>query len=276
MEFSFGKNWLSYSKSALDDRSIASAREAFTALTRGVEMRGARFLDIGFGQGLALFLAAEAGANVFGIDLDPICEEALEATGRFFPSITHPKTGFVSILDDDFVRTQQEAGGFDVVHSWGVLHHTGDMLKAFRNTAALVRKEGYLIISIYNRHWSSPFWRMIKSCYNHLPPSLQQGLVFGLYPIFYLRARSLAGKNAPLTLRGMDLLHDVRDWLGGYPYEYASPREVKQRFAELGFRLVRYNPATGFTGCNEFVFQNTGSEDSKRNGVSYPDTRQIA
>lgn len=255
MKFSFGENWLSYSRRALDQNKVASAREAFHSLTRGIEMPKARFLDIGFGQGLALFLACEAGAQVYGIDVDPICADALKVTQGYFPASKLPEVEFISILDDDFVRAQQTMGGFDVVHSWGVLHHTGNMAKAFRNAAAVVKPRGFLIISIYNRHWTSPLWRTLKYVFNHFPSLLQDAMVFVLYPFFYVRARSLSEGGSPLALRGMDLRHDIRDWLGGYPYEYASPSEVQRRFAELGFRTVRCSPTRGFTGCNEFVFQ---------------------
>lgn len=108
MKFSFGRNWLSYSQSALDQDKVERAREAFGALTSGIELRAARFLDIGFGQGLPLFLAAEAGADVHGIDLDPMCAKAVEATQRFFPGLPVPKIAIASILDDSFVRIQRE------------------------------------------------------------------------------------------------------------------------------------------------------------------------
>src|SRR2546430_15184752 len=102
MKFSFGRNWLSYATTSLDQDKINSARQAFSILTRGIDLRGKRFLDIGFGQGLALFLAAEAGADALGIDVDPISSEALKATHRFFPSILLPHVQIASILDDEF------------------------------------------------------------------------------------------------------------------------------------------------------------------------------
>ena len=255
MKFWFGQNWLSFSRHALDQNKVESAREAFHSLTRGIEMRKARFLDIGFGQGLALFLASEAGAEVYGIDVDPVCADALKATQEYFPASKLPTVQLTSILDDDFVRAQQTIGGFDVVHSWGVLHHTGNMTKAFRNAAAVVKPGGFLIISIYNKHWTSLFWRTLKYLFNHLPSFLQDAMVFVLYPFFYARARSLSKDGSPIASRGMDLRHDIRDWLGGYPYEYASPMYVQRLFAELGFRTVRCELTKGFTGCNEFVFQ---------------------
>ena len=255
MKFSFGKNWLSYSKVALDDGKIAAAREAFSSLTRGINLQRARFLDIGFGQGLSLFLAAEAGADVYGIDVDPLCGEAVKATQRFFPSLPIPRITIASILDYVFVQEQKENGDFDVVHSWGALHHTGDIAKAFQNAAALVKPGGFLIISIYNRHWTSFLWRAVKYGFNHMPGFVQEGMVFALYPIFYFRARSLAGKNGQMATRGMDVYHDMRDWLGGHPYEYASAADVQRAFSELGLAMVRCDLTRGFTGCNEFVFQ---------------------
>ena len=255
MRFSFGKNWVSFSERALNEARIAQARAAFRSLTRGIEMKNARFLDIGFGQGLALFYAAELGAETYGIDVDPFCTEALRQTQRFFPESALPRTELASILDDEFVRDQINNGAFDVVHSWGALHHSGDMWKAFRNAAALVKEGGFLVISIYNKHWTSAYWRAVKRIFNHVPRFLQESFVLMLYPIFYLRARSLSKSDATLASRGMDLRHDIRDWLGGYPYEFGSRGGIEEYFRKLGFRLIRCLPTKGFTGCNEFVFQ---------------------
>jgi len=255
MRFSFGQNWLSYSRAALDEEKVAEARAAFRALTDGIELNGKRFLDIGFGQGLALFLAGEAGAQAFGLDLDPLCAKALDTTARFFPAVARPQIAIGSILDEATVRRLQEIGPFDVVHSWGVLHHTGAMTIAFQNAAALVRSGGWLILAIYNKHWTSPGWRILKRVYNALPAWLQKAMVLLAYPLFYLRARALAGAGQTVTTRGMNVAHDLRDWLGGYPYEYASPAEIGREVAGLGFTLVRCQPTRGFTGCNEFVLK---------------------
>lgn len=258
MKFSFGTNWLSYSKHALKPDKISAARISFQSLLRPIELRGKRFLDIGFGQGLPLFLASEAGADVFGIDIDPVSNDALAATHRFFPSCPLPKTRIVSILDSAFIREQKEAGGFDVVYSWGVLHHTGDMNKAFAHASELVRPYGYLIIAIYNKHWTSPWWRAVKSVFNGVPRLLQEAMVLLFYPILYLRALRLSQGGRPLAARGMDLRHDIWDWLGGLPYEYAAPPDVERTLARFNFQLLRCERTEGFTGCNEFLFQKMG------------------
>ena len=97
-QFKFGKNWHSFTKTALDEKNILQARAAFSNLLQGVELQGKTFLDIGFGQGLALYFAQEAGADVLGIDIDSENLEALEAAKRFFPYQDMPKTEIVSIL----------------------------------------------------------------------------------------------------------------------------------------------------------------------------------
>jgi 2-polyprenyl-6-hydroxyphenyl methylase/3-demethylubiquinone-9 3-methyltransferase len=53
----------------------------------------------------------------------------------------------------------------------------------------------------------------------------------------------------------MDFGYDVVDWIGGYPYEYASIDEITGFVTRLGFIDERVIPAQVGTGCNEFVFR---------------------
>jgi 2-polyprenyl-6-hydroxyphenyl methylase/3-demethylubiquinone-9 3-methyltransferase len=55
----------------------------------------------------------------------------------------------------------------------------------------------------------------------------------------------------------MDFYFDVIDWVGGYPYEYATKDEITKYVGNLGFKCLRCIPAAVPTGCNEFVFQKT-------------------
>ena len=60
------------------------------------------------------------------------------------------------------------------------------------------------------------------------------GLVaYGKNPIAYIRDYR---ENA---LRGMDFFIDIEDWLGGYPYEYASYEEMSDFYTKKGFTLVK-------------------------------------
>ena len=255
MRFAFGKNWISFSRKALSTERIDAARADFHRLLAPNDLKGRSFLDIGFGQGLALFLAAEAGARVIGLDIDPDNKAALEATSTYFPGIALPSFFIGSVLDDEFLRRKGWLEHFNIVHSWGVLHHTGEMGRALENACRLVRPGGLLVISIYNRHWSSEPWRWIKWLYNVLPALGQRLLIALLYPVI-LFAKFLVTRTNPYRKeRGMDFAHDVVDWVGGFPYEYASPEDIRQILRRQGFQERYFRPAEVPTGCNEFVFQ---------------------
>lgn len=252
VKFSFGNNWESYAAQSLNAERVNQARTDFAHLFEGIALRDKTLLDIGFGQGLSLLLAAEAGARVLGIDVDAQCERALRTTVIFF-QLPLPPFEIVSILDDAWVEAQYARGGFDIVHSWGVLHHTGDMAHAFRNTARLVKSRGHLVIAIYNRHWTSSLWHLVKRVFVSSSPRIQRAMVRALELPMSVRVKMLNG-GAASGNRGMELHHDVRDWLGGYPYEYASRAEIENEFAARHFRMLKCLPAQGWTGCNQFVF----------------------
>lgn len=262
--FDFGKNWAEFSRYALTPEKVSQARSDFAALMQGVELRGRSFLDLGFGQGLSLLIAAAQGAKVAGCDINPTCREVLEQNRRFFPELdkTPIPTIIGSVLDEEVIAALRLAspdpqGTYDIVHSWGVLHHTGDMARALTMAADLVAPGGYLVLALYNRHWSSPLWLSLKWIYNRSSDRTQRLLVALFYPIIYLAKLVVTGENPRKQKRGMDFYYNVIDWVGGYPYEYATRDEITSRLQPLGFEFRRFVQAQVPTGCNEFVFQRT-------------------
>jgi SAM-dependent methyltransferase len=254
MKFTFGKNWLSFSENALNAEKINIARSAFSELTDGIDLKGKNFIDIGFGQGLGLYNSQALGANVLGIDLDPDCKNALESTQKYFPGSSIPKVEIASILNEN-IQDVLSIKKFDIVHSWGVLHHTGNMALAIKNAIKLVDSKGYFIIAIYNRHWTSPIWTVIKILYRALPGFMQEMALLVFQFLMKFRTDATRDKNDHSTDRGMDLLHDIRDWLGGYPYEYASIEEMETLMKNYGFSIQKVIKTPGWTGCNQFVFK---------------------
>ena len=258
--FNFGHNWRAFSERALNAERVAQARADFLELTAGMDVTGETFLDIGFGQGLSLLAAASMGARVVGLDLDPVCADVLDANRHHFPGL--PDRDFTvrvgSILDPAVVMDLTAAvpgggAGYDIVHSWGVLHHTGDMWAALHNAASLVRPGGRLILALYNRHVTSPAWKVVKRAYCLAPPWGQAAMIRLFYPVIWAAKRLVTGRNPAEMTRGMDFLYNVIDWVGGWPYEYASVDEVTARMDGMGFDTVRVIPAGTPTGCNEFV-----------------------
>jgi SAM-dependent methyltransferase len=262
MKFKFGKNWQSYAQNVLDAERIARANASFHELFVEIDLKQKKFLDIGFGQGLTLFLAAKAGAIAEGFDADPDCLSALRMTAKHFPDQSLPSVHVGSILDQKILELYGRLS-FDIVHSWGVLHHTGNMRKAIENAAELVKGQGYLVLAIYNTHWSSPLWWHIKWLYNKAPDVMKRFMINCGYPVIYLAKWLITNKNPLSKERGMEFYHDVIDWIGGYPYEYATPEEIKTMVQALGFDSVKFIPATVPTGCNEFVFHRYGSREKE-------------
>ena len=263
LQFDFGKNWQLFSQHALTSEKVRQARDDFAALMQDIELSGKTFLDIGFGQGLSLLIAEETGARAVGCDLNPTCGEVLERNRQlFFP---HLEGAAITVVIGSFLETgvlealrrasSDGSGLYDIVHSWGVLHHTGNLRLALAHAAALVKPGGHLVLALYNRHWTSPLWLGIKLLYNKSPEFLRQGLIWFFYPLVYLAKLLVTGEDPKKQTRGMDFYYNLIDWLGGYPYEYASVAAVANLVAAQGFRLTKTVPAQVPTGCNEFVFQ---------------------
>jgi len=261
--FNFGHNWQEFSAHALNGARVAQSRRHFGELFSGIPLQGSSFLDIGFGQGLSLLAAAAAGAEVVGCDINPTCAEVLARNRGWFQEIAKTPAVFIgSILDPkvvaDLLSASPHSRGYQIVHSWGVLHHTGDMYRAISHAAALVAPGGYFVLAIYNRHWTSPIWRQIKKIYCRCPQWIQRCLIAAFVPVIYI-AKWLVTKEDPRAKnRGMEFYYDVIDWVGGYPYEYAEPDEVATYLLPLGFTLFKSQAAQVPTGCNEYIFKRSG------------------
>jgi len=262
--FGFGRNWQDYVAEHLTPERERIARESVRGLV-GDDIAGRSFLDIGSGSGLFSLAAHDLGATpIVSIDVDP---DSVASTRALRERAGAPEAWTVragSILDDALVAELESA---DVVYSWGVLHHTGEMWKAIRNAASLVKPGGLFVIAIYNRAdgarvFKSELWVKLKRFYNRVPRPVQAGMEGGYRASFALR-KLLRGKN-PVAWereyqreRGMAIKTDIRDWLGGYPYEFASADEIV-RFCEgeLGFSTRKVNRVPDKdTANNEFVFE---------------------
>jgi len=260
--FRFGKNWQRYLAKSFDSDRARIAAGSLVELVG--DLNGRSFLDIGSGSGMFSLAAHRAGAReVVSFDVDPESVAATRSLQRASGSPSNWRVLQRSVLDQALAR---EIAPADVVYSWGVLHHTGDMWRAIANAARLVSPGGLLAIAIYNRVTSglltSKRWWQIKRAYNHAPRPAQIAMEIS-YGAYWALSCLRSGTNPARIARdyresrGMALATDLVDWLGGYPYEFATPGEIAE-FCEGQCGLVCEKViAIGRdqTGNNQFVFK---------------------
>ncbi len=261
--YEFGKNWKRF-LAGLNEERIAAAEASLREMLEVTDLKNKSFLDIGSGSGLFSLAARRMGARVHSFDYDPQSVACtMELRRRYFPDDPFWSIEESSVLNTDYIRS---LGGFDVVYSWGVLHHTGALWNALSNAIIPVRRGGKLFIAIYNDQGStSRRWAAAKRFY--CTGGMGKILVIGTY-IPYTVLRSLIGdllhRRNPLKLymeygksRGMSRVTDWADWLGGYPFEVAKPEAVFDFCKDRGFSLRRLVTCAGSHGNNEFVFEKT-------------------
>jgi SAM-dependent methyltransferase len=258
--FAFGRNWKLYSRGVTED-SIEQAQTSLTNWLSADRLNGSTFLDVGCGSGLLSLAARRLGATVHSFDYDPDSVQCtLELRHKWCGEDPAWTAEVGNVLDRSFI---ERLGVYDIVYSYGVLHHTGDLWRALDNVAIPVKPGGMLWIAVYNdQGWKSHMWWRIKRFY--VSGFLGRSLVSTVFIPYWIArggAVDLLRLKNPMSRyrrrsdrRGMWLITDWLDWLGGYPFEVATPEAVFELYFERGFQLTRLRTVGGRLMNNQWLF----------------------
>ncbi len=267
LRFGFGDNWMAFVPSIDEDR-IIEAEKSLQALLTVSRLDGKSFLDIGSGSGLFSLAARRLGARVHSFDFDLASVASTEKLrDRYFPEDANWIVEQGSVLDPGYLT---KLGHFDIVYSWGVLHHTGAMFDALDAAAARTAPGGLFAFALYRKTKLCWAWTLEKRWYT-AASTKAQATARGVYTAVLRLAFLVNGRDFNAHIenyqrqRGMSFPHDVHDWMGGYPYESITPAGVGEYMRRLKFAQV--NSITkptpfGFfgSGCDEYAYRRTQGE----------------
>ena len=247
-KFSFGKNWEDFIKFNFSEERVDIAKDYILEFLELTDLEGKYFLDIGCGSGLHSLSAFKAGARkIVSFDVDPDSVKTTEKIRKICGNPSNWEILSGSVLDTKFISGLEPA---DIVYSWGVLHHTGNMWKAIENASELIKENGLFYIAIYVTTSKSDYWLKIKKEYNNAS-SFRKKIMGYDYILKHLIISKLIHFQNPIAYvrnykknRGMSYFTDVKDWLGGYPYEDAKIEEIF-KFCRNKLNLELINIKTG-------------------------------
>jgi 2-polyprenyl-3-methyl-5-hydroxy-6-metoxy-1,4-benzoquinol methylase len=257
VSFSFGKNWEAFVERHYSEKRLQTARQHMLGFLGLSSLEGKSFLDIGCGSGIHSLAALTAGAERLGsFDLDPASVSTTAKLREMKGNPAHWTVTRGSVLDEAFLASIEPA---DIVYSWGVLHHTGQMWKAVENASRFLKPGSLFYIALYQTTPRTPYWIEVKKRYNAAGAWGKRWMEYHYVLRHVVLPEMIRLRNPWKQMRGyeenrgMDFMTDIRDWLGGYPYEDSSiPETLRFGVSKLGLRLTNISIAPTLV---EYLFE---------------------
>ena len=119
------------------------------------KFKGQKLLEVGVGAGTDFLQWVRAGAKAYGIDLT---QEAIKNTQNRL-KVYDLNAYELKVADAESLPYQ--SNDFDIVYSWGVIHHSPNFIKCLEEIIRVARPGGTIKLMIYNRHSLFAFYRWL-------------------------------------------------------------------------------------------------------------------
>jgi len=248
---SFSFEWKLHKKTQLDSYNggLFSENQLRNRLDFDLkDLNGKLVLDAGCGTGRFAEVVAKYGGEVVCADLSFSVDTAYENIGRLQN---------VHIIQADIFNLPLKRGIFDLVYSFGVLHHTPDAKGAFISIAKFVKKGGLVSIFVYSSYnkaivYSSEFWRFFTS---RMPKRLLYYLCFVSIPLYYIYKIPIIGHIGKMLFVISMLPNwrwrvlDTFDWYAPKYQSKHTHHEVFNWFRDAGLsNIVVYEGEVSMSG----------------------------
>lgn len=236
---SFSFEWNRHRLTQLDAADSVESERTFREKTGFTpdDIKDKLVLDVGCGMGRFADVVSRWGGQVVGIDLSLAVDAAYTNLGG---------RANVRIMQADVFRLPFPPETFDIVYSIGVLHHTPDCQKAFRQLPRLLKPGGQIAVWVYG---TMKPWVKIADLYRRftvrMPSRLLHALCHVSIPMYYVSKIPVVG---PLLWAVFpSSLHPKSRWRVLDTFDWYSPRyqskhtypEVYRWFISEGLQEIR-------------------------------------
>lgn len=228
--------------------------------------RGKTVLDAGCGSGRWTYAMASLGATVIAADLTN--------AGVMVTSQGTKEFERAAVVQANVLRLPFRPESFDLVVSWGVLHHTPDTREAFKRIAPLVKHGGQLYVMVYERHNMVKFLvtNILRWLLRRLPAGLRyracRTLMVGHRRIYYRLSKIMICALYPESGDPLEVTTTQLGLYDAYSPAYNhlhTPQEVAAWFRERGFHeVVQTNPVRNSTPSEKFYYGEFGGSVNMR------------
>lgn len=216
----FAIEWNTFRKAHLDSYTGLSRLDAEfrSFLDFPIErLEGKLVLDAGCGLGRFSEIVLNYGGRVVAVDLSRAVDAAFENLNA---------RGSIHFLQADIFKLPFRPGTFDMVYSWGVLHHTPDPPAAFQMLPPLVRPGGRLMTMVYAKYNKAylaavNFYRRFTT---RVPKRLLLKLCYVAVPMYYVSKIPVLGPLVTRVLLPVSVKPPNHRWRVGNTFDLYSPQ----------------------------------------------------